>query len=76
MTIEQVIKANELVSQIKELEQYKEIMEEHKNSNHFEFRQHYGKDSMKLLIEQKYNERFLFVLKEIISEKYAELQAM
>lgn len=78
MTQEQAKKAADLLFEIHRLKKYKDMLAEanYSKSVHFEVVQHYGHDARKIIIDPKFNPRFLRVLDQIIEELELELADM
>lgn len=78
MTQEQAKKAAVLLDEIYRLKKYKDLLTDanYRNSVHFEVVQHYGHEPKKVIIDSKFNPRFLRVLDQIIEELEIELADM
>ena len=63
-------KANELIEEIDELKEYREILRcgDGQRNGHFEFREHYGDSGKSIRISRRHNQRFIKVLDDIINE--------
>jgi hypothetical protein len=78
MTQEQAKKIADLLHEIYRLKKYKDLFVDvnYRNSVHFEVVQHYGLEPKKVIIDSKFNPRFLRVLDQIIEELELELADM
>lgn len=80
MSIENAKKAQELLEEIEKLSGYKKLLadKDHGRIAHFQFVQHYGRlgDYDYVVIDHKYNSRFLPELEKIISEMESEIKAL
>jgi hypothetical protein len=75
MKTELVKKAHDILEEITELKKYEYFYKKtYKDTVHFEIREHYGSDSKSIHIERTHNERFLSLVKQIISELETELE--
>ncbi len=76
MERETAIKANELIKEINDLKEYKSILRDsgYRETNHFEYRLHYGDNCKVVKIKPKHTPKFIKVLEEVIVELEQELK--
>ena len=79
MKKEIVKEANEILEEIKEYKKFKSLLKDkHGDCAHFEFVQHYNidRDYQRVQISREYNDRFLKLLNDIISELEMKLESL
>lgn len=70
MERDKAIQANELIKEIDELKAYKRNKHD---GNHFEFVEHYGSETNKIIIHKRHFSKFIDILDNIINELEQEL---